>query len=199
MSTKKDIYKKKDKEVVYEQLGYDVGEADEHMYMERKKQGERDEVIAQQQAEAESGLKIKWETSNRDENGNRIELPARLAFEDSKVNMGRLPVWYLNAMGSMSESELEDFMVKYGSEMSLNERLSASLLMGANRGRKEDVDRFWNIQMKMIGKTNVNMNVNVNNKPDSVVSNLLDNIAKNIQEANVVQEFDKDTPTPQNL
>ena len=184
-------------EQVYEQLGFDVGDADENTYMQKRKQAEQDEIVAQKEAEDVSGVKVKWETSTRDENGNRLELPARLAYEDSKVNVGRLPVWYLNALGSMNEKELNDFIRTYNDDLSMNERIAINLLRGAEANRKEDVDRFWNLQMKMLNKTNVNMNFNMNNKPDAIVTSLLDDIADKIQNAadgNIV-----DTPTPQNL
>lgn len=48
--------------------------------------------------------------------------------------------------------------------------------------------------MKMLNKTNVQMNFNMAQKPDAVVTNLLDDIAnkiKNASEGNIV-----DTPTP---
>ena len=45
-------------EQVYEQLGFDVGNADENTYMDKRKQAEQDEVLAQQEAEKESGLKV---------------------------------------------------------------------------------------------------------------------------------------------
>lgn len=188
--------KKHEQELVYESLGFDVGDADENTYMEKKKEAEEAEVLAQEEAEKESGVRVKWETSNKDENGNRIELPARLAFEDSKVNVGRLPVWYLNALGSMNEKELNDFIRKYNEELSINEVIAINLLRGAKRNHKDDVDRFWNIQMKMLNKTNVQMNFNMAQKPDAVVSTLLDDIAKRIKEGDVVEGNIEDTPTP---
>lgn len=183
-----------EQEQVYESLGFDVGDADENTYMQKRKQAEQDELVAQKEAEDASGVKIRWETSNKDENGNRLELPARLAYEDSKVNVGRLPVWYLNALGSMNEKELNDFIRTYNEDLSINEIIAINLLRGAKGGKKEDVDRFWNIQMKMLNKTNVQMNFNMAQKPDAVVTNLLDDIAnkiKNASEGNIV-----DTPTP---
>ena len=183
-----------EQEQVYESLGFDVGNADENTYMQKRKQAEQDEIVAQKEAEDVSGVKVKWETSTRDENGNRLELPARLAYEDSKVNVGRLPVWYLNALGSMNEKELNDFIRTYNEDLSINEVIAINLLRGAKQGKKEDVDRFWNIQMKMLNKTNVQMNFNMAQKPDAVVTNLLDDIAnkiKNASEGNIV-----DTPTP---
>lgn len=186
--------KKHEQEQVYESLGFDVGNADENTYMQKRKQAEQDELVAQKEAEDVSGVKVRWETSNKDENGNRLELPARLAYEDSKVNVGRLPVWYLNALGSMNENELNDFIRTYNEDLSINEIIAINLLRGAKGGKKEDVDRFWNIQMKMLNKTNVQMNFNMAQKPDAVVTNLLDDIAnkiKNASEGNIV-----DTPTP---
>lgn len=183
-----------EQEQVYEQLGFDVGDADENTYMEKRKQAEKDELVAQEEAEKESGVKVRWETSNKDENGNRLELPARLAYEDSKVNVGRLPVWYLNALGSMNENELNNFIKTYNEDLSINEIIAINLLRGAKENHKDDVDRFWNIQMKMLNKTNVQMNFNMAQKPDAVVTTLLDDIAnkiKNASEGNII-----DTPTP---
>ena len=185
-------------EVVYERIveGFDASKANENDYMNERKELEQADVLVQEQASEETGIVVKWQTENKDENGNRLELPARIAFEDSKVNMGRLPVWYLNALGSMNEKELDDFIKKYNEDLSINECIAINLLRGAKQGKKEDVDRFWNIQMKMLNKTNVNMNFNVDNKPDAVVTSLLDDIAKKIQDGNVVAENFKDTPTP---
>lgn len=185
-------------EVVYERIveGFDASKANENDYMNERKELEQADVLVQEQASEETGIVVKWQTENKDENGNRLELPARIAFEDSKVNMGRLPVWYLNALGSMNEKELDEFIKKYNEDLSINECIAINLLRGAKQGKKEDVDRFWNIQMKMLNKTNVNMNFNVDNKPDAVVTSLLDDIAKKIQDGNVVAENFKDTPTP---
>ena len=97
----------------------------------------------------------------------------------------------------MNKEELNDFIRTYNDDLSMNERIAINLLRGAEANRKEDVDRFWNLQMKMLNKTNVNMNFNMNNKPDAIVTSLLDDIADKIQNAadgNIV-----DTPTPQNL
>lgn len=178
-------------EQVYEQLGLNAQDlplgTNENRMMSEYKQAQRDEIRAQEEATEASGVVVEFETDKRLANGTHFKLPARLAFQESKVNLGRLPIWYLNALGSMNGDELDDFVREYGKELSLNERLALNLLEDANRGDAWARDKFWDIQMRLLGKTNVIQQVNVSvQRPDSVVSELLDAISENI----------KPTPTP---
>ena len=185
--------KRHKQEQVYEQLGFDVMDSNENEYMNMRKQAEQDEVLAQEIAQKESGVVVRPETDVKDENGNRLELPLRIAYEDQKVSLGRLPIWYLNALGSMNENELDDFIRTYNAELSMNEVIAINLLRDAKKGKKEAMNMFWNIQMKLLNKTNVVNQVNVTvQKPDAVVSSLLDEIANRISPAGNFT----DTPTP---
>ena len=174
--------KKKQQDEVYERLGLqtNIQEAD----IVQKHIDEEIQVEAEEQASKETGVVLKHKTSNKLKNGEELEITAKTAFEESKVNLGRLPIWYLNALGSMTEDELEDFERDYNGKLSLNEIIALNLLKGARRGENRDVDRFWNIQQKLLGKTNVVNQINVSvQKPDSVVTELLDNITQKIKDA----------------
>lgn len=184
MSNKKKHDKEQD--VVYEQLGLNtlVQEAD----IVQVHEDQDAQVLAEEQASEETGVIVKHETENKLENGERLEISAKTAFQESKVALGRLPVWYLNALGSMTEEELDNFTRTYSGKLSMNEQIALNLLKKAKWGDKEAVDKFWNIQMKLLNKTNVVNQINVSvQKPDSVVTDLLDKITKNIQNGDAAQ------------
>lgn len=177
--------KKQEQDIVYEQLGLNtlVEEADiVHMHEEQEIQ-----VQAEEQASEETGVVVKHVTENKLQCGEPLEITSKTAFQESKVALGRLPVWYLNALGSMTEEELDNFTRTYSGKLSMNELIALNLLKKAKWGDKEAVDKFWNIQMKLLNKTNVVNQINVSvQKPDSVVTDLLDKITKNIQNGDAV-------------
>lgn len=135
-----------------------------------------------EETEAETGVVLKNETSVKTENGKRLELTNRVAFEEQKVNMGRLPIWLVNAIGSMTPSELSQFRTQYRDELSINELITLDFMDKVQLGDKDAVKAFWDIQLKMMNKTNIQNQINIAvNKPDAVVSNLLDEIANKIK------------------
>ena len=174
----------REQDIVYERIGLDtiVEEPD----LVQVHEDRNVEVLAEELTEDQTGTSLKHVTENKLANGERFEITAKTAFQESKVALGRLPIWYLNALGSMTENELKDFEKEYAKELSLNEIVALNLLKKARWGDKEATDKFWNIQMKLLNKTNVQNQINVSiQKPDSVVTDLLDNITKKIKEADV--------------
>lgn len=172
--------------------------------LRHRKEMEKEQERIMEEAEEETQVVVQNVTQNKLENGERVVLPNRIAFEEKNVAIGRLPIWYLNALGSMNQDELDDFIRDYGGELSLNEQIALQLLEQARGGVKEAVQTFWNIQTKMLTKTNVANQVNITvNKPDSVVSNLLDEISAKIRDADTVSDGDGlanvDRDTAQNL
>lgn len=185
-------------DAVYENIGLDtIQDQDPARDLVQR----HEDAIVEEQAEKltteETGVELVHESENKLENGDRVRISSKVAFQESKVALGRLPVWYLNALGSMSEDELKDFERTYSADLSMNELIALNLLKKARWGETEAVDKFWNIQMKLLNKTNVVNQVNVSiQKPDSVVTDLLDTIAKNIKEGDVATENYTNPPTP---
>lgn len=181
---KENATKKKKQDIVYEQLGFntDVPEPE----LEQLHIDERNNEQAIQEAQEETGVVLKNVATKKLKNGTPVEITNKVAFEESKVSLGRLPIWYLNALGSMTKNELEDFEAEYADDMSANEIIALNLIKGAMRGENRDTDRFWNIQQRLLNKTNVVNQINLQvQKPDAVVTELLDNITKKIKEADV--------------
>lgn len=157
------------------------------------------------EAASEMNMKPVTKTVEKMENGTQPELPLRVAYAENKVALSKVPVWYLTALGSLSVEELNEFRVKYGSEMSLNEQIALNLLDGAMVGDKDAVKTFWDIQQKMLMRTNIanQINISVKNNDKSVTS-MLDTITERLKNQNLicnpvegeVAGNDEDTPTP---
>ena len=167
------------KDEYYTEQGYDLPPSTSlSSYHDNIKEEEK----IQERVQEETGVVVQNESYNKLENGNTLRLTNRLHFEEQKVNLGRLPIWFVNALGSMSERELEAFLDEYRDELSVNEVAALNLINGVREGNKDALGIFWNIQLKLLNKTNVINQVNVSiNKPDAVVSNLLDEIANKIK------------------
>lgn len=67
--------------------------------------------------EEETGMELVVEVDKRPE----VRLPVRVAYQQEKVDLGKLPLWYLQALGSMTMAEYNEFMTKYSSELTINE------------------------------------------------------------------------------
>lgn len=171
--------RKKDK--YYTEQGYDLPPSTSlSSYHDNIK--EQEDI--QERVQEETGVVVQNESFNKLENGNTLRLTNRLHFEEQKVNLGRLPIWFVNALGSMSECELEAFLDEYKDELSINEKAALNLINGVREGNSDALKVFWDIQLKLLNKTNVVNQVNVSiSKPDAVVSNLLDEIADKIKKA----------------
>lgn len=174
---KKDEYYKEHTNEQYYEQGTSLSSYHDHI---------KEEEQLHKEVQEETGVELVGEIAHTYKNGNKstYKVPNRIAFQDQKVAMGRLPIWFLNALGSMSERELDAFLDEYADEMSINEKAALNLIQGVRDGNKKALEVFWNIQLKLLNKTNVINQVNVSiQKPDAVVSNLLDEIASKIKKA----------------
>lgn len=174
---KKDEYYKEHTNEQYYEQATDLSSYHDHI---------KEEEQLHKEVQEETGVELVGEIAHTYRNGQKsvYKVPNRIAFQDQKVAMGRLPIWFLNALGSMSEQELDDFVDEYRDELSINERAALDLIQGVRDKNKKALEVFWNIQLKLLNKTNVVNQVNVSiQKPDAVVSNLLDEIASKIKNA----------------
>lgn len=107
-------------------------------------------------------------------------------------------------MSSMSERELAEFRREYAGELSISELASLQILDGLMAGDKDCASIYWTIQIKMLNKTNIANQINVNvNANNNEVSRMLDEISNKISQANAVAHApvaqEEHPPTPQIL
>lgn len=113
----------------------------------------------------------------------------RIGYEAEKLSLGKMPIWYLQALGSMSPQEAVEFKDAHKDEMTLNELISYDLLMGTYQGDEKCVNRFWELQKAMMSKKTVINEVNQTVvKPNSVMNDILDSIQQNLSEGQVVEK-----------
>lgn len=113
----------------------------------------------------------------------------RIGYEAEKLSLGKMPIWYLQALGSMSPKEAMEFAEAHKDEMTLNELISYDLLMGTYQGDEKCVNRFWELQKAMMSKKTVINEVSQTVvKPNSVMNDILDSIEQNLPEAEVMEK-----------
>lgn len=111
----------------------------------------------------------------------------RIGYEAEKLSLGKMPIWYLQALGSMTPEEVLEFKEAHKHEMTLNELISLDLLMGTYRGDERCVNRFWELQKAMMSKKTVINEVNQTVvKPNSVMNDILDGIEQGLAEGEVI-------------
>ena len=116
----------------------------------------------------------------------------RIGYEAEKLSLGKMPIWYLQALGSMSPQEAVEFKDAHKDEMTLNELISYDLLMGTYQGDEKCVNRFWELQKAMMSKKTVINEVSQTVvKPNSVMNDILDSIEQNLSEGVVVEDTPK--------
>lgn len=113
----------------------------------------------------------------------RIErMPLRLAYQKQKIDLGKLPIWYLQAIGSMTIEEKNEFIEKNKKDLTINELIATDLLDGVLEKDDKAVEMFWNLQKTLIGKKTVVNEIHQTVKPDSVMSDILADIEANAME-----------------
>lgn len=172
------------KDQFYEDNGYIVSDDVTDYSKVKEKEKIMTEAIAE--TEKETGMKVVVRSEEKLENGEKIELPVRISYAENKVKLSRLPIWFVTAIGSMSTQEINQFVVKYQDELSINEKLAIDLLYGALAKDKDALQIFWDIQKKMLQRTNVANQINIAVTPkDTSVTRMLDDIASRIKDADV--------------
>lgn len=116
------------------------------------------------------------------ENQRFQRMPLRIAYEKDKIDLGKLPIWYLQAIGSMTVDEKNKFIEENKKDLTINELIATDLLDGVLEKDEKAVEMFWNLQKTLIGKKTVINEIHQTVKPDSVMSDILADIEANAME-----------------
>lgn len=110
-----------------------------------------------------------------------VKLPVRVAYQQDKVDLGKLPLWYLQALGSMTMAEYNEFMKKYSNELTINELIASDFIAKVLNKDATATERFWRLQEKLLNKPQIIQQINISQvKPDAVMSDLLDAIGEKL-------------------
>ena len=107
--------------------------------------------------------------------------------EKDKVDMGKLPIWYLQAIGSMTIEEKRAFEEQNKKDLTINEIIAGQLLDGVLEKDEDATKLFWDLQKTLMGKKTVINEIHQTIKrPDSIMSDILADIETNAMEAEKV-------------
>lgn len=115
--------------------------------------------------------------SNRD-----ARLPLEVLFDDKKgVSVDRLAVWVLQTMGSLTETEVEDWLRNKRNALTVNEILALELLQKTLSGDREAQKLFWNVQQTLLRSKGVSQQItNITINRDAKVKTIIDSIAEDL-------------------
>lgn len=123
-------------------------------------------------------------TINGVKNQRLERMPLRLAYQKDKIDMGKLPIWYLQAIGSMTLEEKDEFIKKNKKDLTINELIATDLLEGVLEKDEDAVKMFWDLQKTMMSKKTVINEIHQTvKKPDSIMSDILAGIETEVMEA----------------
>lgn len=107
-----------------------------------------------------------------------VKLPLKVLYEQDKIDVGKLPLWYLQALGSMSIKEYNDFVKRNGDQLNINEIAASDLLTGVLQKDATATARFWDLQKTLLKSKNVIQQINnINIGRDDAVKNIIDDIS----------------------
>lgn len=110
-----------------------------------------------------------------------IKLPLRVLYEQNKIDVGRMPIWYLQALGSMTIKEYNEFVKSNSDQLNINEIAASDLLQGVIKKDAVAVARFWDLQKTLLKSKNVIQQINnISITQDTAVKNLMDDIEKGL-------------------
>jgi hypothetical protein len=126
-------------------------------------------------------------TINGVKNQRFENMPLRIAYQKDKVDMGKLPIWYLQAIGSMTVEEKRAFEEQNKKDLTINEIIAGQLLDGVLEKDADATKLFWDLQKTLMGKKTVINEIHQTIKrPDSIMSDILADIETNAMEAEKV-------------
>ena len=135
-------------------------------------------------------------TINGIKNQRLEKMPLRIAYQKNKIDLGKLPIWYLQAIGSMTIEEKNEFIEKNKKDLTINELIATDLLDDVLEKDEKAVEMFWNLQKTLIGKKTVINEIHQTVRPDSVMSDILANIEADAMEAEAKTSQPKPKPKP---
>ena len=143
------------------------------------KEKEREFVEKIEERERATGRELEVVADvNRD-----VKLPLKVLYEQDKIDIGKMPIWYLQALGSMTIKEYNEFVKSHQSELNINEIAASDLLQGVIQHDAVAVARFWDLQKTLLKSKNVIQQVNqINIGRDAAVKNIIDDIADGLFE-----------------
>lgn len=113
--------------------------------------------------------------------GRDVKLPLRVLYEQKKLDYGKSPLWFLQALGSMSLEELREFLTENEGALTANEIAASDLILGVVKKDSVSVERFWRLQEKMLSNKSIQQQVNnIVISSDSAIKSQLDAISSNL-------------------
>lgn len=110
-----------------------------------------------------------------------IKLPLRVLYEQDKIDVGRMPIWYLQALGSMTIKEYNEFVKSNSDSLNINEIAASDLLSGVIKKDSVAVARFWDLQKTLLKSKNVIQQINnISITQDTAIKNLMDDIQEGL-------------------
>lgn len=179
------------------------------MNAEKKKEKEFIEKLEEREKTTGRKLDIGVRSSNSKKNKEvsrkingvdhqRIErMPLRIAYQKNKIDMGKMPIWYLQAIGSMTLDEKDEFIEKNKKDLTINELIATDLLEGVIEKDENAVKMFWDLQKTLMGKKTVINEIHQTvKKPDSIMSDILAGIETEVMEAETRPSKAENTKKP---
>lgn len=113
-----------------------------------------------------------------DEARGDMKMPLRVLYEQDKISVSKLPIWYMQALGSMTVKEYNDFVKSHANELNINEIIASDLLQKVLAKDEVATARFWDLQKALLKSKNVVQQINnITVQRDDTVRNLLDDIS----------------------
>ena len=138
------------------------------------------------------------------ESKKTFELPLRAitSNKDKDLDVSKTSVWVLLNLSQCSMKEVEQFEKKYKDDLTYSEKLSIKLLKDAIRGNKQAQTIYWGLMEKISNRPKVLNQLNitsVNTGGNTVMTDLLDQITKNITSPKTTPQEGEVVQTPPNM
>lgn len=125
--------------------------------------------------------------------GTTVQVPLRVGFREENLSCDKNAVTALLMVSNLCKSELEALISTYGDDLTYGELAAIDLVRDAVENKDpQAIKMFWEIQTKVASRAKVGNQINIAvTSPNSIMTNLLDEITNNItnaSEATVVHE-----------
>lgn len=111
------------------------------------------------------------------------QLPLEVLLDKNNISLGKLPVWYLQAMGVLGVDKLKRYAHLMGEDLPITEKIAMDLLLRTAEGDKEAQKIYWDLQKNLMKNPKILQQKEMSVKPNAILESKMKAIEAEVLDA----------------
>lgn len=111
------------------------------------------------------------------------QLPLEVLLDKNNISLGKLPIWYLQAMGVLGVDKLKRYAYLMGEDLPITEKIAMDLLLRTAEGDKEAQKIYWDLQKNLMKNPKILQQKEMSVKPNAILESKMKAIEAEVLDA----------------